>query len=279
MSDDTLLKALAEQARSQNGIDSADLELWEKYAASSLGDDEFQALLARTPTEEVERLKSAYAPLKQDFKDSLATSIIGQLDSSNNGIKAKDPESSEKAANIVTLNTWRKKIFAPVAVAATLLLAVGAWQFGLQAPGVAATPDYTLSLLGGSAFRSSQAVEDVPVFSGGDRLEIRLTPSTAIDTVFVGSVFADSGQELVALPGVLIDRASTGAFRLTGTIGETLPLDEGPQRLIVLVHSEGNAPKLAKLYKQLNIIENSLNPLVGNGWQAWRVDVAVDSGS
>lgn len=273
MSEDTLLKSLASRAREQQSDDWVDDALWDRYAAGELSDAELQDLLTRTSSADAGKMQAAFAPLDQAFKDQLVNAVSAQLADTGTGI---DEEVKADDDKVVSIQSRRRKLFAPLAVAATLILALGTWQFGFPPSDSLPFPDYTLSVLGGSEFRSTDITTTIPEFSVGDRLEIRLIPATAANGEVEGKVYAQSAEALLGLQSMDVELAPTGAARITGRVSNSGPLNRGANTLVIVIGQKERLPdatRLFRLFEQEGPLERELQ---GDGWQAWRIPLVVD---
>ena len=274
MSEDTLLKTLASRVREQQPDDRVDDALWDQYAAGELSEEELHDLLSRTSSSDAEKMQAAFAPLDQAFKGQLVSSATEQLAKGGPGI---DEEVKVESDKVVSIESRRSKFFAPLAVAATLLLAIGTWQLGFQTQGHLPLPAYELAVLGGSEFRSTDTAVTLPEFAAGDRLEIRLTPATAIDSTVEGRVYAQTSQVLMPLESMDFELAPTGAARISGRIGDAVLLNSGTNTLVVVVGQEDRLPDEAKLFRLFEQSGPLERVLLGDGWQAWRVPLVFEA--
>lgn len=273
MNDDTLLTALAGEARKQKAADQLDPR-WERYAEGTLSDGELTDLVASVTAEEATALKAAFAPLGESFQQQISERIqteLAAIDKLSTDVK-QETESDSKVVNFEARN---RKVFAPIAFAATVLLAFGLWQFGSGQSGFSdavqsSLPGYELSLLGGSTFRSGAPAE-LPEFTGGDRLELRLVPATATQQPMEARLYAKTAAGFERAEQAIISIAPSGAVRITGRLGTELELVQGSTSLLVVIGLEGSLPELGQLFETLEKKE----VVVGSDWQAWRVPVRV----
>ncbi len=274
MNDDKLLNELASRAREQQSEDWVDDALWDRYAAGELSDEELEELISRTPAEEAQKMRAAFEPMELDFTEHLATLATEQLNKKDSG---ETEHASDDSGRVVSLQSRRRKLVAPLAIAATLVLAIGTWQFGQRAPETSSLPAYELALLGGSEFRSTQNTTDLPVFANGDRLELRLTPATAVKDPVDSRVYVQTSQELLLLEEMNVELAATGAARISGRVGDAVHLTRGSNTLVVIVAQGGELPATRELLRRLEQGSDAGQVIQGSGWQAWRVELAFDA--
>ena len=276
MSEDTLLKALASRVREQQSQSTGDEALWERYAAGQLSDEELQDLLSRTPTEDAERMQAVFAPLEQDFKEQIVNAATETLSADGSPDHSK---TGANTTNVVSIQSRRNKLYAPLAVAATLLLAIGTWQFGSGSSRSLPLPEYELSVLGGSAFRSAEAQQPILEYASGDRLDIRLTPATRVDGAVQGRVYAQTSQGFVPLSAMKVEIAPAGAMRISGRIGDEVVLNSGVNTVVVVIGQQTDSPDAAELFRRFEQGGSEHLELKGKDWHAWRIELVFDAQS
>jgi hypothetical protein len=78
----------------------------------------------------------------------------------------------------------------------------------------------------------------------------------------------------VALPGVGLKIASTGAVRLEGVVGVDVPFTNGHATLLVAVGREDELPEADVLARSLATTDEA----GGEGWRAWRLRLRLVEG-
>ncbi len=258
MTDDNLLKALAATAREEEAADRLAKD-WDRYSAGELSEAEVAELAAKPG--QPEGAAEAFRPLGEDFRAAL-------VKQAQDNLAAEQTAPSAPANNTFAFPTKPRRVFAPLALAATVVMGVALSLRMLPAPAeVQPLPGYSASLQGGSEFRSEPQAVDTPVFQPGDRLELRLIPDTAVDGEVAGLAIAPASGNRRLFSDVQVDIAPTGAARVVGIVGS----DAGEYRLIVAIGRDDALPAEAELGAALEGSRNAAGP----GWQAWAWPVEV----
>ncbi|MEL7450380.1 MAG: hypothetical protein AAFN78_14290 [Pseudomonadota bacterium] len=258
MTDDNLLKALAATAREDEAADTLDKD-WDRYSAGELTEAEAAELAAKPG--QPDGAAEAFRPLSDDFRAALVKQAQEQL-------ATEQTAPAAPVSNTVAFPSKPRRVFAPLALAATVVMGVALSLRMLPGPAEVQTlPGYSASLQGGSEFRSDPQAVDVPVFQPGDRLELRLVPDTAVDGEVTGLAIAPASNNRNLFSDVQVDVAPTGAARVVGIVGS----DAGNYRLIVAIGRADAMPAEGELAAALADSSNAEGP----GWQAWAWPVEV----
>ncbi|MEM9056793.1 MAG: hypothetical protein AAGD86_04910 [Pseudomonadota bacterium] len=256
MSDDKLLKTLGKAARDAESADRLDAR-WERLSAGELSDAELAELLADPA--QPEGAEEAFRPLGEDFRAELAARAAATLEAAP---EAPAPD------NTVAFPPRRRRTVTTFALAATVVLGVALTLRLLPGPqDVPPLPGYSTTLQGGSAYRSDPQPDAVPTFQPDDRLELRLTPDTAVEGELDGLAVAPHPQNLKLFNDLQLDVAPSGAARVVGRIGD----QPGEYRLLVAIGRAGALPDEAALAAALGSADTAAGP----GWQAWAYALIV----
>lgn len=254
MSNDELLKALGSAARDGEAADTLD-ENWDRYSAGELTDEELAELVSRgdQPT----HAEQAFRPLDEDFRRKLASkaeSVLAQ-------------QTEQAPSNTVSFPARPRRVLAPLALAASVVLGVALALRMLPGPQVQPLPGYSVTLQGGTQYRSDPSPAETPVFRPSDRLELRLTPETAVEGAVGGIAIAPHPQNLNLFSDVQVEVAPTGAARVVARIGN----DPGDYRLLVAIGRADALPDESELAAALAGRDRAAGP----GWQAWGYAINV----
>ena len=257
MTDDKLLKELAQVARAQQRTDPD--ERWDRLAAGTLAPDEVERLREEARSSpQAAAAWEAFRPVDEELRNR----IVEQARLSLGQPERPAPQASFRRRRV----PWRVAL--PAALAASLILAVLVpWR------GPAALPDYDVRLAGST--RTERSVsggwvgEGPAVFADGNRFELLLTPRTSAGEDVEARVFVVEGgrmQELAAPPP---SRSSDGALRIAGVVGQDVRLPRGEFTLLVAAGRPGSLPDAAALRERLA----RGGPVREPRWVAWTLQL------
>jgi hypothetical protein len=245
MTDDRLLKELAQVARAQQNKDPD--ERWDRLAAGTLSPDEVARLREEAKTSPAAAAAwEAFGPIDQEFRSGIVEQARRSL----------GPASHRRR--------WPWRVALPVALAASLILA-----FLVPWHGSAPLPVYDLRLAGST--RTERSSDPHPggagpaVFADGNRFELLLTPETSAGPDVEIRVFVASGESLEELAAPPPSRSRDGAVRIAGIVGQDVRLPRGEFTLLVAAARPGSLPDAAELRSRLA----GGIPVRETRWAAW----------
>ncbi len=238
MTDDELMDALGETARDRD-LDPR----WERLAAGELSDEELAELRADAG-DEADALEAAFAPLDDADQADFVGAILGDSNAAAPEVVAAAAESSTSEAAVAVAPPTRGRSSGTgarsgsrrgfIAGAAAVAVAAGVALFVWLPESTPALPAYAASVHGGARTDRGADAEAGGRFRAGDRVELRLRPSTETSIPVHAAVFRAAGTgepERLSLP---LEVASSGAVRLTALASELLP-EPGEYTLTVVV--------------------------------------------
>ena len=253
MTDDRLLKELAQVARAQQKTDPD--ERWDRLAAGTLPPDEVEQLHEEARSSpQAAAAWEAFRPVEEDLRSRIVEQARLSLGGSERPTLAGLPRRRRVS--------WRVTL--PAVLAASLVLAlVVPWR------GPAALPDYDMRLTGSTKTERSVSggfVGDGPaVFADGNRFELLLTPRTSAGEDVEARVLVLDGGETRELAAPPPSRSSDGALRIAGVVGEDVRLPRGEFTLLVAAGRPGSLPDAAALRERLA----GGGPVREAHWVAW----------
>lgn len=260
MNDDKLLDELGRVAREEPLLDGR----WDAYAAGELSAEEEAALRAeaeRTP--EGRAALEAFAPLGAEFRARVAGEVRASV-AATAGANVEPQDQAGAGSKVISLASRRRRTWAPLALAASLLLAVG--LIVLNQPGSPDIPGYGLNLEGyvQQVRGESSPVEEF-VYADGNRFRLLLTPDTPVEgRVVTRALIASAGATLpLEAPAARI--SDSGSVLIEGVVGRDLHLPEGDSRLLIAVASEDALPDAAALKAALRE-RASVRETAWTGW-------------
>lgn len=241
MTDDRLLKELAQVARAQQDKDPD--ERWERLAAGRLGPDEVARLREEAKSSpEAAAAWDAFAPMDEAFRSGIV----------------------EQAKRSLHRPRFPWRVAFPSALAAGLILVLlQPWR------GSAPLPLYDLHLEG--ALRTERSSDPGPagpgpaVFADGNRFELLLRPETSAGQDVELRVFVVGGERIEELTTPPPSRSSDGAMRIAGVVGQDVVLPRGEFTLLVAAARRGSLPKATELRDRLA----RGSPVREARWAAW----------
>ncbi|MFK8015076.1 MAG: hypothetical protein AB8G17_06515 [Gammaproteobacteria bacterium] len=172
--------------------------------------------------------REALEPLSEDFQSRMAQQIKDAVRSPELDAVA---DITPHIATKVTRGPW-------LALAASVLAAVGL-SVGLmsQSP-IDTMPAYTVEFRGGAQMRSDASPAPIQ-FS--DRLDVVLRPDIATDETMTVTVFRRENSQWVQVP-TTVNWSESGAARIQATLDETLGLTPGLQEFAFVIARDGEFP-------------------------------------
>jgi hypothetical protein len=281
--DEELMKALGRTARAEPALD----ERWDKLAAGTLTDAEREALLEEAArSDAAAEAYEAFRPLGAEFQARIVHRLLGETSRSSQraagepasrGARAVaaapasgGAQSPEAAAKVIPFRRRATRVVAvPLALAASLLLAVGVFTF--MRPGtVPALPGYGLTLEGQVTLMRGEAPPPAAApFAQGNHFRLVLTPATRVEGEVVarGYVFRDGEPAPFVAPAPRI--SDDGAVLIEGEVGHDVQLPQGNARLLVVVGREAKLPDPRALAEQLGAAGQEQS----DDWAAWMLPV------
>lgn len=209
--------------------------------------DELLQSLGRHARERQKR--EALRPLSEDFQRRMADQIkLAVTDDAG-----EEKEDSAPAAPRTRPAPW-------LALAASVLAAVGLTVTLVSRDPATALPGYSLEFRGGAQVRSGDAVAPLQM---GDRLDVVLRPDVTTQLPLAVTVYRQQDSALAPVD-VDVRWSDEGAARVTATLDTTLGIAPGPQSWLFVVAHEGDAPTPRALRR----LDDDAR---GEGWQAFRV--------
>ncbi len=126
---------------------------------------------------------------------------------------------------------------------------------------------YQLSVQGGLVMRG--ATDEPLNLADGSALEIVLTPESATDRPFIVGLFALGSREVTRLD-VPVELSPKGVAVIDVIVAEEVSVPADTRALIVVTTNTDSLPEPDALFD----VPASAAPFQGDGWQAWRLDVA-----
>jgi hypothetical protein len=251
MTDDRLLKELAQVARAQQAKDPD--EKWDRLAADALGPEERARLQEEARSSpEAAAAWDAFRPMDAEFRSEIVEQVRHSLG---------DVQPAARALRRLRF-PWRLAV--PAALAASLLLA-----FLLPWRGTAPLPAYELRLQG-SVRTERSGGPGLPaagraVFADGNRFELGLTPERSAGEEVEVRVYVAGDDRIEELAAPPPSRSSDGAVRIAGVVGEDVRLPRGEFTLLVVAARPGSLPPAAELRERLA----RSSPVREERWTAW----------
>ncbi len=162
------------------------------------------------------------------------------------------------------------RLWGRLGVVGALAAAAAGITLSLRSP---ALPDYALEVRAGDALK--RGATEPPAnreLRADSELEIVLRPQSAHEQPLIARAFAtaDAGAWHTKLP---VEKASTGAARLTGQAGALTNSRTGAVTFVLLIaHTHAKVPSLQSLIGRR---ASRASILRGDGWQAAFVDVVI----
>lgn len=267
------MEELARVAREEETRENEELERWKAFSAGTLSvPEEAELRAAAGESEETAAAWEIFRPLEAEFRARLVDRLRRQTRQSTSA--------SGDAAELATVPLTRRFIAAlrsltgprwmiPVAVAAALAM--------LLLPAGQGRPiaDYHLDWSGSvQPLRSPESPADgqVSVLATGNRLELLLTPETAVEGPVAARVFVAGGAVVAPLEGARPRVSETGSVRLTGVVGREIRLPAGEWELLVVVGRPRHLPSADEL-----VARTAGSPRIRTRqWLAWKLAVRVE---
>lgn len=251
MTDDRLLKELAQVARAQQAKDPD--ERWDRLASGELGPEERARLQEEARSSPAAAAAwDAFRPVDAEFRSEIVEQVRHNMGEAG------------RAAQASSKFPWR--VVLPAALAASLLLA-----FLVPWRGTAPLPSYELRLQGSVRTERSGdpgAPQAGPaVFADGNRFELVLTPERSAGEDLEVRVYVSGGDRIEELAAPPPSRSSEGAMRIAGVVGEDVRLPRGEFTLLVVAARGGSLPTAAELRDRLA----RGSPVREERWTAWSV--------
>ena len=170
------------------------------------------------------------------------------------------------------LRSWLSPRWTVPAALAAAALALVLWYGGRPPP----LADYRLDWTGRvQPLRSpdSSGGEPAPVIAAGNRLELVLTPATAVEGPLAARVFVTGeGAPAALLEGPAPVVSEKGSVRFAGVVGRDIRLPPGEWQLLVVVGRPRSLPSADELVER--IAEPS--SVRTRDWLAWKLAVRVE---
>jgi len=263
--DNKLLEALGRVAREQQEREGLD-KRWDALSAGKLSDDEEKQL--RAAAEESSEMKAAYEafrPLGAGF----TARMVQRLEAETRPESEATPD--DAGSNVVSLSSRRRRIWPPMALAASVLVAVGLVVMNQPAD----LPGYGIDLQGQSQTMRSgtgPGAEDRLIFNEGNRFRLVLTPATSVDGDLATRVLLDAGGQLTPAIVPAPQISGEGAVMIQGIVGHDVRLPKGEATLLVAVGRAGALPGDQELARRLQ----DTSTVRESDWSGWRIVLAVD---
>ncbi len=243
MNDDKLLHELGKLAEEENEESYRHFdERWDRLAAGTLTAGEEAELRAEAEASSEGRAAwEAFRPLDADFKSR----VLESLDQER---RAEDDQEAAPARTGKLLRFPTRRMLrygAGLTVAASAAAAV---LLMMRAPGeLPPMPGYELRIDGGrQAVRSDPPAAVFPEFAAGDRFELLLRPSTAVEGPVAARLFLVSDGTPRPWK-VELEVAAGGSLRLAGELGRELAIEAGDWSLWAAVGRPGVLPDAAEV--------------------------------
>lgn len=270
MNDEKWLRELAQAAQEEEESDRMQLdERWDRLSAGELSareDEELRALAETSP--EARQAYEAFRPLGPEFKERTLRALREKIASP--GLAPVIPMA--KAPRRRSL-PWRSRRLAGGVAAAAAVAAAAVLMLRIPGRPLPPLPEYGESLQGGVVtMRGSQGgvPGQIQTFRQGSRLDLALTPSSAVQRKIAADCFFVRGSQLRPCKGNL-QPVGQGVFEIVGTIGKEIQLDPGEWTLCAVVGWPGKLPEVAALCSQAGQA-----PLSARSWQAWKIPLRVE---
>jgi len=279
MTDEELLKAMGRAARADQPLD----ERWDKLAAGELTDAERDELLeAAAHSEEAADAYEAFRPLGAEFEarvvERLRAGRAGAARSSAPGAAAEAPPGRARGAEPVARKVVpfpqreRRRSFVPLALAASLLVAVGVATL-LRQGAAPALPGYGLRLDGQvTLMRGESPPPQAAPFAAGNTFRLVLTPETRVDGEVAARAYLLSDGSIEPLPAPAPRTSDDGAVLIEGEVGDDVLLPQGAARILVVVGRESKLPDPAALAARLGAAGQEQS----DDWSAWMLPVRTE---
>lgn len=251
MTDDRLLKELAQVARAQQAKDPDGR--WDRLAGGALAPEEEARLREEARSSpEAAAAWEAFRPVDEQFRSG----IVEQARRSLAERGQATPASGRSPRR------WRMAL--PAALAAALIVALlGPWR------SPAPLPPYALRLEGSVKTDRSgdpaSARTDPAEFADGNRFELVLTPERSAGEDIEARAFVVQGDRVEPLPAPPPSRSPDGAVRIAGVVGRDVRLPRGDFTLLVAAGRSGSVPAAAELRERLA----QGRPVREQRWTAW----------
>ena len=223
----------------------SDDDLLEAIARGELTPEELGALRARADEDaEAKAMLEAASPLGSDFADRVTASILAQQGAKGAQESANDRPVAEPAA------PQRPRAAPPLRASRWQLISVGATALAVAAAAALVLwPRGGGSVLGGYAITlsrgaqtvrgSTEPARPVPVFLPETRLEIVLSPPTAIEGAVTARLYVRDANGTLEALAARPEIAPTGAVRIAVAAGELLGARRGRLTLLAVIAREG----------------------------------------
>jgi hypothetical protein len=209
-------------------------------------DDELLRSLGRHTAERQKR--DALRPLSADFQRRMANQIKRSVSAT-----VESADDSPRGAGPARRLPW-------LALAASVLAAVGLSVTLVSRDPSVALPGYSLEFRGGAQVRSGS---DAAPLQTGDQLDVVLRPDVATDQPLDLTVYRQQGDTLLPID-VNVRWSSDGAARVTALLDASLGIAPGTQHWLFVVANDGEGPS----QRALVALQDEAH---GDSWHAFRV--------
>ena len=250
MPDDNFMKefkAVAQEELDKQALPGEDL--LEQLAEGTISEQDLAKLEAMAAQDErVSFAMQAFAPMGDDFEDSLTDSLmamVGAAEPTPETPKERVPEDKPSTLNwFQSLFKFETPFFGPALAGAAALAMVAVFYPGTESQ----LGGYSLEVNQGDAVMrgDSPKAENIPTFSQGSRVQLLLRPSSQGDDDFSVRVYLATESDFSPLQ-VTTQISSTGAVRLSGQAGSAFPVRDKPYRVLTVLSRFGDSPDEATI--------------------------------
>ena len=247
MSDDPLLRSLAQVKREEQDAEMASLdERWDRLSAGELSPEEEAELRALAETsEDARQAYEAFRPLGPEFQAQVVRAVQAQnlAPEARREVDAT-PEKSPGQRRPLPRRASRWAGWSAVAAAAALVLLLRAPD--TQAP----LPGYAVELTGGVQEMRGDPASPPRTFPPGSPFDLVVRPQTAVSGPLEARYFLsrDGALQPWDAPGEITEE---GVVRVAGTVGEEIAIPPGEWTLLIVVGRPGRLPDAAALSTHL----------------------------